>query len=363
MNNRLLNKTFIIAEAGVNHNGSLELAFDLIDAGVDAGADAIKFQTYKTENLVTKSARQADYQVKNIGESTSQFNMLKKLELSYEEFSHLKAYCDKKNIMFLSTPFDFESVDFLIKNIGMKIMKIPSGEITNAPYLYKIALQDVEVILSTGMANIEEIHRALAFLAYGFAKKTNVSFENVINFYKTSEAKMLLKDKVSILHCTTEYPTPFEDINLNAMDDIYKTFGLNVGLSDHSEGIIVPIAAVAKGATIIEKHFTLDKTLPGPDHKASLEPKELYRMVSSIRQVEKALGSEKKKPTRNEVKNKEAARKSLVTTKAIKKGEKFTDNNLTVKRPGSGIPPYYYWDYIGKIAKVNYQEDEVIKNE
>ncbi|EMT45876.1 N-acetylneuraminate synthase [Anoxybacillus flavithermus] len=353
--------TIIIAEAGVNHNGSLNLAFQLVDAAVEAGVDAVKFQTFRTEHLVTKSAQQAEYQKKNMGQSSSQYEMLKKLELSYEDFRKLKQYCDEKHIMFLSTPFDLESVDFLIQELKLNIIKIPSGEITNAPYLYKIASYGVDVILSTGMATKEEIHHALAFLAYGFAGKMDVSFAAVKHFYQTDEAKMLLGGKVILLHCTTEYPTPYEDVHLNAMDDMREEFHLPVGLSDHTEGIVIPIAAVAKGATIVEKHFTLDKTLPGPDHKASLNPNELKEMVQFIRIVETALGAKRKQPTRTEVKNKGVARKSLVAAQAIRKGEKFTFNNLTVKRPGTGIEPYYYWDYINKIAKRDYEEDEVIE--
>lgn len=355
-----MKSTFIIAEAGVNHNGSLDLAFQLVDAALDAGADAIKFQTFKTENLVTKSARQADYQEKNIGKSSSQFEMLKRLELSFGDFKKLKCYCDDKNIMFLSTPFDLESVDFLINELGLNLMKIPSGEITNAPYLHKIASYGVEMILSTGMATVKEIQYALAFIAHGLAKKTVVTFDQVNGFYSTNEAKKLLKEKVSILHCTTEYPTPYDEINLNAMDTIRAEFELNVGLSDHSEGILVPIAAVAKGASIIEKHFTLDKTLPGPDHKASLNPTELKEMIQSIRVTEKVMGEKVKEPTLSEIKNKSVARKSLVAAKFIKKGERFSVENLTVKRPGTGIEPYYYWDYIGKAAEKDYEEDEVI---
>ncbi|QXE00954.1 N-acetylneuraminate synthase [Terribacillus sp. DMT04] len=353
-------KTFIIAEAGVNHNGSLDLAYKLIDAAVDAGADAIKFQTFKTEKLVTRTAKQADYQVKNIGAASSQFDMLKRLELSYENFRQLKNYCEEKRILFLSTPFDFDSVDFLIKDLEVKLIKIPSGEITNAPYLHRIAKYNVKTIVSTGMASMEEIHQALAFLAYGYAQKEQVNFSNVTHFYNTAEAKLLLSDNVHILHCTSEYPTPPEDINLNAMDSIKKEFHVNVGLSDHSKGIEIPVAAAAKGAQIIEKHFTLNKTLPGPDHKASLEPNELKEMIQSIRLIEKALGKGEKKPTQVEVKNKDIVRKSLVASKQIKKGEIFTTENLTVKRPGTGVSPYYYWDYIGNVSNDNYEEDEVI---
>ncbi|MCL6586716.1 MAG: N-acetylneuraminate synthase [Anoxybacillus sp.] len=356
-----MKSTLIIAEAGVNHNGSLDLALQLVDVAIEAGADAIKFQTFKTEHLVTKSVQQAEYQKKNTGKSLSQYEMLKKLELSYGEFKKLKRYCDEKNIMFLSTPFDLESVDFLIKELKLNLIKIPSGEITNAPYLYKIASYGVDVILSTGMATKEEIHHALAFLAYGFAGKTDVSFAAVKHFYQTDEAKALLGEKVSLLHCTTEYPTPYEDVHLNAMDDMREEFHLPIGLSDHTEGIVVPIAAVAKGATIIEKHFTLDKTLPGPDHKASLNPNELKEMVQSIRVVENALGEKEKRPTKTELKNKEVARKSLVAAQAIRKGEMFTHDNLTIKRPGTGIEPYYYWNYIGKRAERDYKEDEVIE--
>lgn len=353
--------TFIIAEAGVNHNGSLDLAFKLVDAAASAGANAIKFQTYKTEKIVTKTAKQAKYQEKNLGEASSQFSMLKKLELSYDEFKQLKYYCDEKNITFLSTPFDLDSVDFLIKDIGLELMKIPSGEITNAPYIYKIARQGVKVILSTGMATIQEIHYALAFLAYGYSGQEEVSFEKVKAFYLKEEAKQLLQGRVNILHCTTEYPTPLKDINLNAMHNIEEEFQLPVGLSDHSEGIIVPIAAVSKGAIIIEKHFTLDKSLPGPDHKASLEPQELKDMIQSIRLVEEAFGEREKKPTSIELKNREAARKSLVAATVIQKGEVFTSENLTMKRPGTGISPYLYWDYIGKESLRYYTEDEVIE--
>ncbi|MET3697643.1 N-acetylneuraminate synthase [Bacillus oleivorans] len=353
--------TFIIAEAGVNHNGSIDLAYRLVDAAVDANADAIKFQTFKTEKLVTKTTKQADYQVKNIGKSSSQFEMLKKLELSYESFRQLKSYCDKKNIMFLSTPFDLESVDFLIKELEIDLIKIPSGEITNAPYLYKIASQNIKVIVSTGMASIQEIHTALSFLAYGYSGKKDVNYKNVKSFYSTKEAQLLLAEKVSILHCTSEYPTPFAEINLNAIDSMRREFQLDIGLSDHSEGILVPVAAVAKGATIIEKHFTLDRNLPGPDHKASLEPEDLKEMIQAIRHIEKALGHSEKKPTSTELKNKDVVRKSLVAARKIEKGEVFSLENLTVKRPGTGISPNYYWDYIGKTADTAYEEDEVIK--
>jgi sialic acid synthase SpsE len=238
---------------------------------------------------------------------------------------------------------------------------VPSGEITNAPYLYKIASYGIKVILSTGMATLEEIHHALAFLAYGFANKKDITFSNVINFYQTNEAKSLLQNQVTILHCTSEYPAPFEELNLNALDHLKEVFTLEVGYSDHSEGILAPIAAVAKGAKIIEKHFTLDKELPGPDHKASLNPLELKEMIQSIRTIELALGNGNKAPTTTETKNKDIVRKSLVVAKPIKTGESFSFENLTIKRPGTGIEPYYYWDYIGKIAERDYKQDEVIQ--
>jgi N-acetylneuraminate synthase len=354
-------KTFIIAEAGVNHNGSLDMAFELIDAAVEAGADAIKFQTFKAENLVTKNAKQAEYQTKNMGEMMSQYQMLKNLELDYQGFDDLQGYCMRKNILFMSTPFDFESVDFLIDDLKLKTIKISSGDITNAPMLFQIAKKKVKVIISTGMATIEEIHDALAFLAYGYAQKKDISLTNVRSFYQTEEAKTILHNQVYILHCTTEYPAPVSDIHLLAMDYLRDTFGLRVGLSDHSEGILIPIAAAARGSEIIEKHFTLDKTLPGPDHIASLEPQELKNMIDSIRVVKKSLGQYEKKPSEKELKNKSVARKSIVVSKKIKKGEVFTEDHLTIKRPGTGIEPSRYWDYIGVQAAEDYDEDELLR--
>lgn len=356
-----MNKTFIIAEAGVNHNGSLEIAKKLVDVAKMAGADAVKFQTFKTENLVTKTAQQANYQIENLGEATSQFEMLKQLELSFDEFAQLQEYCKTQNIEFLSTPFDFESVDFLFDDLKISIAKIPSGELTNLPLIHYIATKQKPIILSTGMATIDEIHEALAFIAFGFANpKDFVSLERVNEFYKTQEAKNILKTYVTILHCTTEYPAPFETINLKAMEQMEKEFELPVGLSDHSKGISVPIAATALGARVIEKHFTLDRTMEGPDHLASLEPDELKEMVKSIREVELALGTGKKEPSFIELENRKAARKSLVAKKSIKAGEVFNEGNLTIKRPGSGIPSKYYWSYIGKVSKKSYEKDDLI---
>ncbi|MBR2526666.1 N-acetylneuraminate synthase [bacterium] len=327
-----MKRTFIIAEAGVNHNGSFELAKQLVDKASEAGCDCIKFQTFKAENLVNKSAKKADYQIKNTNNDDSQYKMLKNLELSYDKFSQLKEYCELKNIMFLSTPFDLESADFL-NNLGMTIFKIPSGEITNLPYLRKINSFGKKVILSTGMANLDEINDAL-------------------NVLKNCD--------VSLLHCTTEYPCPYDNVNMNAMLTIKNKFNLPVGYSDHTQGIEIPVMAVAMGAKIIEKHFTLNKTMEGPDHKASLEPNELKQMVKSIRNIELAFGNGIKKPQENEKKNIEIVRKSIVAKCDIKKGEKFTEENLTVKRPANGISPMRWDEIIGKTALKNYSSDEII---
>jgi N-acetylneuraminate synthase len=354
-------KTYIIAEAGVNHNGVLDLAFKLIDIAVESGADAVKFQTFKTENLVTKKAKQAEYQVENIGEETSQFDMLKKLELSYDDFLQLKAYCDGKEIEFLSTPFDRESVDFLIDEIKINTVKIPSGELTNVPFIHYIATKRKPIILSTGMSTMNDIHEALSFLAYGLAyPNEKVEIEAVRKFYHTPEAKEWLKDYVTVLHCTTEYPTPFTDINLRAMDFMQKELQVNIGLSDHSEGIYVSVAAVARGAKVIEKHFTISRLLPGPDHRASLEPDELMKMIKSIRLIEESLGDGNKIPTLNERQNQISARKSLVAAKPIQVGQIFTEEYVTVKRPGSGMAPSRFWSIIGTTASKSYKEDELI---
>jgi N,N'-diacetyllegionaminate synthase len=328
-----MSKVFIIAEAGVNHNGSLELAKQLVDVAKLANCDAVKFQTFIAENLVSKIAKKAEYQIKNTEKSAeSQLEMVKKLELSFDDFRQLKSYCEQKEIMFLSTPFDHESIDFLA-SIGVEIFKIPSGEITNLPYLRKINSLQREVILSTGMANMEEIAAALK----------------------------LLKDckKITVLHANTEYPTPMQDVNLLAMQTIAKEFNVAVGYSDHTAGIEVPVAAVALGAKIIEKHFTLDKNLPG-QIKASLEPDELKKMVEAIRNIESALGSKIKAPSNSEQKNIAIARKSLVAKCAIKKGDVFSEKNLTAKRPGNGISPMRFDEFIGQVASKDYDEDELI---
>ena len=335
-----MKKVIIIAEAGVNHNGDINKAMQLIDKAVEASVDYIKFQTFKTELCISKNAVKADYQIENTQNSSeSQLEMVKKLELSFDQFIELEKYCQQKGIKFLSTGFDTDSLDFLA-GLGVKIAKIPSGEITNLPYLRQVASLFPEVILSTGMATIDEIKDAVKVLT-----------DNGVS-----------KDKITILHCNTEYPTPMEDVNLKAMLHIQRELGIPVGYSDHTLGIEVPIAAVALGATVIEKHFTLDKTLSGPDHKASLEPDELKAMVSAIRNIEKAIGgSGLKEVSKSEAKNKPIARKSIVAATDIKKGNIFTPENLAVKRPGTGISPMQWDEVIGKEAKRDFQEDELIE--
>ena len=331
-----MNKTYIIAEAGVNHNGDITVAKEMILEAKKAGADAVKFQTFVTEKLVSKQAPKADYQMKITSQEETQYQMLKKLELSFDDFIELSEYANKLDIDFLSTPFDDESIDFL-SQLVMPFWKIPSGEITNKPYLMKIANTKKPIILSTGMSTMEEIEMAL----------------EVFHDYH--------RENIILLHCNTEYPTPYNDVNLNAMVTMKEKFNVKVGYSDHTEGIAVPIAAVALGAAVIEKHFTLDKTLPGPDHKASLEPQELTQMVTTIRNIEKAMGDGVKKPSESEKKNLSVARKSIVAKRNIKKGEVFSEENLTVKRPGNGISPMKWHDVLGQMAIRDFNEDEMIE--
>ena len=331
-------KVFIIAEAGVNHNGSIDQARKMIMAAAKAGADAIKFQTFRAETLVTKDAVKADYQNRTTDQSETQYEMLKKLELSYKDHVLLLKRCKENKIEFLSTPFDLTTIDLLVK-IGIKKWKIPSGEITNLPYLRKIASLKQEIILSTGMADLDEIKNAI-----------NVFLNSGIPF-----------EDITVLHCNTQYPTPMGDVNLKAMETIKNIFPeIDIGYSDHTQGIEVPIAAVALGATIIEKHFTLDKNLPGPDHKASLEPYELAAMIKAVRNIENALGKGIKKPTQSEKENLLVIRKSIVAAKDIAVGEKFTKSNLTVKRPGKGVSPMEWDNIVGKTAEKAYTEDELI---
>lgn len=331
-----MNKVFIIAEAGVNHNGDIKLAKQLVDIAYLAGCDAIKFQTFKAENLVTKHAEKAAYQKELTDTKESQFEMLKKLELNEVMHKELISYCKQKNILFLSTPFDMESIE-LLNDLSVDIFKIPSGEITNLPYLRKIAKLGKKMIVSTGMATMEEVGVCL----------------EIIKQYNPIPP--------TILHCSTLYPTPMEDVNLLAMNAIKQRYQCEVGYSDHTLGIEVAIAAVALGATVIEKHITLDKTMEGPDHKASLEPQELNAMVQAIRNIEKALGKDEKCPTALELQNQNVVRKSIVAKRQIQKGDVFTEENLTVKRPATGLSPMYWDQIIGTKAYRDYQIDELIE--
>lgn len=327
---------YIIAEAGVNHNGSYALACRLADAAKAAGADCVKYQTFRAKKLVSQYAPKAEYQKETTGAEESQLSMIRKLELSYDEFVSLKAYCGKIGIDFLSTPFDLESIAFL-NELGVPFWKVPSGEVTDLPYLLAIAKTKRPVVMSTGMCELEEVRAAAeALTANGTPKLT-------------------------LLHCNTEYPTPFGDVNLRAMETLRREFGVEVGYSDHTRGIEVPIAAAALGAAVIEKHFTLDRTMEGPDHKASLEPQELSAMVESIRHIEQALGSGMKTASPSEKKNRAVARKSIVAARAIARGELLTEENLAVKRPGTGISPMKWFEVLGTRAVCDFQEDELIE--
>lgn len=325
----------IIAEAGVNHNGDINLAKKLIEQAAKAGADVVKFQTFKANSCVSVSAKKAKYQLETTAKEESQLEMIQKLELSYESHFELMKHCKKHGIAFLSTPFDLESVEFL-RGLDLPYFKIPSGEITNLPYLKAVAKCKKGVLLSTGMANLGEIEAALTILRKNGTRN------------------------ITLLHCNTEYPTPFEDVNLNALKTLKEAFKLEVGYSDHTEGIVASLGAVALGAVVIEKHFTLDKTMEGPDHRASLEFEELKALCKGIRELEKALGSGIKKASKSEAKNKIIARKSLVAKREIQKGEKFSEQNLTTKRPGSGISAMRYEEYLGKRALKTYKKDELI---
>ena len=331
-------KTLIIAEAGVNHNGNFELAKQLVDKAVEGGADIVKFQTCKAENVISRYADKAEYQKVTTGEADSQLEMVRKLMLTYEEYGKLKEYCDEKGIEFLSTAFDLPSVDYL-HSIGMRRWKIPSGEITNLPLLIKIAKLGEPIIMSTGMSELSEVSDAIKVLRENGA------------------------GEITILHCTTEYPAPYEDVNLKAIDTMKETFGLPVGYSDHTKGLEIPVAAVARGACVIEKHFTLDRNMEGPDHKASIEPDELKQMVDMIRHVEVAIGDGIKKVSPSELKNQDIARKSIIAKTTIKAGDVFTEENITTKRPGSGINPMKWFDLLGKTAKHDYQEDYLIEED
>lgn len=356
---------FIIAEAGVNHNGNRDMAFQLVDAAIAAGADAVKFQTFKAENMVTRHASKAEYQQQITGANESQFSMLKRLELDYDTHHDLLAYCQKKNIAFLSTAFDFQSLDFIVNDLDLSVLKIPSGEITNAPLVLAHAQTGKRLILSTGMATLGEVEDALGVIAFGLLNQKNseltpsqASFKGA---YFSPSGQQALQNNVTLLHCTTEYPAPFEDINLSAMQTMRDAFKLRVGYSDHSDGIVVPIAATALGAIVIEKHFTLDKTLPGPDHRASLDPNELKEMVKGIRQVQQVMGDGLKIPRLSELKNVSIARKSLVAGSDIKKGTLICEEHIKIKRSGGGLSPMEYWDLIGTKSQYDYELDEAFR--
>lgn len=358
-------KVFVIAEAGVNHNGSLEVAKQLVDAAVDADADAVKFQSFKADRLTVRDTEKAAYQKLSTNSQESQWEMIKKLELDEKSQQELSEYCQKRKIEFLSTPFDEESLKFLVHQIGIKKIKVASGEITNAPLLLQMARTDLPLIISTGMTHLDEIEQALAVVAFGYLyteqePKSHASFQSA---FDSQEGKEILRQKVSLLHCTSEYPAPYQDANLLAIDTLFQKFQLPVGLSDHTPGIAVAIAAVARGAVIIEKHLTLDRTTAGPDHQASLEPKTFKELVDSLRALESAWGSGQKIPAASEIKNIPIVRKVLVAQKRIEKGDRFTNSNLTAKRFKEGIPPIHYWEFLGKTATKNYQPDEVVHYE
>ena len=353
---------YIIAEAGVNHNGDPERAREMVDAAADAGADAIKFQTFDPAALVTRSAPQAEYQVRNEGDSGSQLAMLQRLTMTHDDHHRLQERCAHREIDFLSSPFDPASARFLIEEMNLPVLKLGSGELNNAPLLLQIAQAGRSLILSTGMANIDEIREALGVAAFGYlnasAPTARGDFKTVLEDPKTWE---VLRERVSLLHCTTEYPCPLEQVNLRAMDTLRDVFGLPVGYSDHTLGIDVAVVAAARGATILEKHFTLDRNLPGPDHVASLEPGELREMVQAVRRVETALGDAAKQMSSVESRNRDVARKSLVTLRPIAKGEHFNTGNLGSKRPGTGRSPMDYWNLLGQPAERDYSADEIVE--
>lgn len=354
--------TLIIAEAGVNHNGDVNLGCKLIDVAADARADAVKFQTFVATEVISKHAPKAKYQKRTTGETESQFDMVKRLELSESDHEKLIDHARIRGIKFLSTPFDSTSLRLLTDRFNLETIKIPSGEITNGPFLLEIAQTSRKVIVSTGMSTLGEVETALGVLAFGYtrSKKTAPTLKAFEAAYLSSKGQQALQRKVSLLHCTTEYPAAYADVNLRAIDTLRMSFGLPVGLSDHTLGIHVAVAAVARGATIIEKHFTLDRSMPGPDHSASLEPTELKRMVAAIRDVEEALGNGRKIPCESELENRIAARRSLVAAENVFSGMEFSCNNVAYKRPSGGMSPMKYWELIGVRARCDYMTDEFL---
>lgn len=357
-----MSPTYVIAEAGVNHNGSLDLGRDLIDAAAEAGADAVKFQTFRADALTTKAAPKAAYQREATDATESQYSMLKALELSESDHEALVEHCQKRGIQFLSTPFDTESLSFLVDRFDMPRVKVPSGEITNGPLVLAAARTGRPVILSTGMSTLGEVEQALGVLAFGYTAERSVPprLDAFAEAYASEDGQQALRSRVTVLHCTTAYPTPLAEVNLRAMDTIRAAFGVAAGYSDHTVGIAVPIAAVARGATLIEKHFTTDRSLPGPDHRASLEPGELAQMVRSIRDVEAALGSAIKAPTATELDNRSVGRKSLTAAVPISQGDVLTASNVTAQRPGTGVSPMHYWDRLGETAGHRYETGQLL---
>lgn len=354
--------TFIIAEAGVNHNGSLDMGRRLIDVAADAGADAVKFQTFRAEQMVSRHAPKAEYQTRTTDKTETQLEMIRKLELTEADHAVLLNHAHDRGIAFLSSPFDLPSLQLLTGRFARETIKIPSGEITNAPFLLAIARVAKRVILSTGMSTLAEVEAALGVLAFGFIRSADITpgCEAFVRAFADDNGQRALRERVTLLHCTTEYPAPFFEVNLRAMDTLAAAFTLPVGYSDHTPGIHIPVAAVARGARVIEKHYTIDRTLPGPDHKASLEPDELRQMVAAIREVELALGDGVKRPSAAEWKNRDVARKSLVAARGIAAGEMFSAENLGCKRPGKGVSPFEYWRIAGQIAARPYAEDEAL---
>lgn len=353
---------FIIAEAGVNHNGDIKLAQKLIDIAADAGADAVKFQTFQAEKLVSRHAPKAEYQTQTTDRTESQLEMIRKLELSKSDHEVLINHAQMRGISFLSSPFDIPSLHLLTQEFGLTTIKIPSGEITNAPFLLAIARSAQNIILSTGMSTLAEVEAALGVLAFGFTTAPTIT-PKLMDFeraFASAAGQKQLQQRVTLLHCTTEYPAPFGEVNLRSIDTLCGAFNLPVGYSDHTPGIHISLAAVARGARIIEKHFTSSRNLPGPDHQASLEPKEFVELVRQIREVEQSLGDGIKRPTPSEWKNRDVARKSLVAARGIVQGDVFTEENLTCKRPATGVSPFQYWQMLNKIAIENYSVDETI---
>ena len=354
-------QVYIIAEAGVNHNGDIELARHLVREGAAAGVNAVKFQTFRPEKLVTQNAEKAAYQKATTGKQESQLTMLQKLTLRDEDYVELEKLCRECGVDFISTPFDSDSLRFLTTELDMPFIKVSSGEITNAPFLWEIARTQKKVVLSTGMATLGEIEQALAVLAHGYLNNDfPIDFQRVQEVYVSKAGQKVLREKVQLLHCTTQYPAPASQANLKAMETIAQAFGLPIGYSDHTEGITIPVAAAARGAVVIEKHFTLDKNLPGPDHKASLEPEELKAMVQAVRTVEQSIGNGIKIPAADEVPNIPIVRKCLVAARDIMVGEVFSQDNLTAKRAGKGISPMNVWNLLGKKTERDYKVDEKI---